>query len=314
VETGSFRVRFWPFSSRPAPGTARGGRSPARRSGRLNILSIHPALLRLRQAPQPDKKYGLPSGARTRHGAVSPRPPVVLVRAHRHVPANRSVVRSGSFGTRAARLGAMASAAASAAAALARHVLLPPRYHASPPSAARRARAAPALTSASPRCVLRRVGRTPRYGTTGKKRTRRFGAPRAGMDMDLASGAVEVINDLGFDTLTFLGVTVLVVPAFRVVKASPVKYLSPPSSPPRLLLAAPPPPLALPCLHAAPPKCCRRFSASSAPASCSTSSASSGTSPTLSCSPSGESFSWWVYPLPLQSLVISYPLVWMKCF
>lgn len=47
------------------------------------------------------------------------------------------------------------------------------------------------------------------------------------MDMDLASGAVEVINDLGFDTLTFLGVTVLVVPAFRVVKASPVKYLSP---------------------------------------------------------------------------------------
>ncbi|CAN6335101.1 unnamed protein product [Urochloa humidicola] len=42
------------------------------------------------------------------------------------------------------------------------------------------------------------------------------------MEMDLASGAVEVINDLGFDTLTFLGVTVLVIPAFRVVRASPI--------------------------------------------------------------------------------------------
>lgn len=36
------------------------------------------------------------------------------------------------------------------------------------------------------------------------------------------STAVDVINDLGFDTLTFLVVTVLVVPAFRVIKASPV--------------------------------------------------------------------------------------------
>ncbi|CAN6361905.1 unnamed protein product [Urochloa humidicola] len=42
------------------------------------------------------------------------------------------------------------------------------------------------------------------------------------MEMDLASGAAEVINDLGFDTLTFLGVTVLVIPAFRVVRASPI--------------------------------------------------------------------------------------------
>jgi hypothetical protein len=57
------------------------------------------------------------------------------------------------------------------------------------------------------------------------------------MDMDLASGAVEVINDLGFDILTFLGVTVLVVPAFRVVRASPVKYLSP--VPPRLFASFP---------------------------------------------------------------------------
>ncbi|XP_066357603.1 LOW QUALITY PROTEIN: K(+) efflux antiporter 3, chloroplastic-like [Miscanthus floridulus] len=104
----------------------------------------------------------------------------------------------------------MASAASAAAAALARHhVLL-------------RACSAPAPTSASTRCVLRRVGGAPWYGTAGRKRRRRRMVPRAGMDMDLASGAVEVINDLGFDTLTFLGVTVLVVPAFRVVKASPI--------------------------------------------------------------------------------------------
>jgi hypothetical protein len=40
-------------------------------------------------------------------------------------------------------------------------------------------------------------------------------------EMEISS-AVNVINDLGFDTLTFLAVTVLVVPAFRVIKASPV--------------------------------------------------------------------------------------------
>lgn len=39
--------------------------------------------------------------------------------------------------------------------------------------------------------------------------------------LDVAS-AIEVINDLGFDTLTFLAVTVLVVPAFKIIKASPV--------------------------------------------------------------------------------------------
>ncbi|XP_051136781.1 K(+) efflux antiporter 3, chloroplastic [Andrographis paniculata] len=33
---------------------------------------------------------------------------------------------------------------------------------------------------------------------------------------------VEVINDLGLDTLTFLAVTVLVVPAFKTIKASPI--------------------------------------------------------------------------------------------
>jgi hypothetical protein len=39
--------------------------------------------------------------------------------------------------------------------------------------------------------------------------------------VDVAS-AVDVINDLGFDTLTFLMVTVIIVPAFRILKASPI--------------------------------------------------------------------------------------------
>ncbi|URE45761.1 TrkA-N domain [Musa troglodytarum] len=39
--------------------------------------------------------------------------------------------------------------------------------------------------------------------------------------LDVAS-AIDVINDLGFDTLTFLAVTVLVVPAFKMIKASPI--------------------------------------------------------------------------------------------
>ncbi|CAN4119816.1 unnamed protein product [Withania somnifera] len=39
--------------------------------------------------------------------------------------------------------------------------------------------------------------------------------------LDVAS-AVDVINDLGLDTLTFLAVTVLVVPAFKNIKASPI--------------------------------------------------------------------------------------------
>lgn len=42
--------------------------------------------------------------------------------------------------------------------------------------------------------------------------------------LDVAS-AVDVINDLGLDTLTFLAVTVLVVPAFKSIKASPVSWL-----------------------------------------------------------------------------------------
>ncbi|XP_025622214.1 K(+) efflux antiporter 3, chloroplastic isoform X4 [Arachis hypogaea] len=36
------------------------------------------------------------------------------------------------------------------------------------------------------------------------------------------AGAVEVIHDLGLDTLTFLAVTVLIVPTFKSIKASPI--------------------------------------------------------------------------------------------
>ncbi|CAL0331455.1 unnamed protein product [Lupinus luteus] len=36
------------------------------------------------------------------------------------------------------------------------------------------------------------------------------------------AGAVEVINDLGSDTLTFLAVTVIIVPTFKLLKASPI--------------------------------------------------------------------------------------------
>lgn len=43
---------------------------------------------------------------------------------------------------------------------------------------------------------------------------------------ELASG-VDVINNLGLDTLTFLGATVLIVPAFKSIKQSPVSELQP---------------------------------------------------------------------------------------
>jgi len=41
---------------------------------------------------------------------------------------------------------------------------------------------------------------------------------------ELASGA-DVISNLGLDTLTFLGATVLIVPAFKAIKQSPVREL-----------------------------------------------------------------------------------------
>ncbi|KAK3137042.1 hypothetical protein QOZ80_5BG0446860 [Eleusine coracana subsp. coracana] len=113
----------------------------------------------------------------------------------------------------------MAAAAAAAAAAAQNHVLLSSGHYRRQPARQRRL-----ASSVSVCCVLRpscRCGAWLRRPPAPAGRVR-FRAPRAGMDMDLASGAVEVINDLGFDTLTFLGVTVLVVPAFRVIKASPI--------------------------------------------------------------------------------------------
>ena len=43
--------------------------------------------------------------------------------------------------------------------------------------------------------------------------------PRA--EVSIAAG-LDVINDLGLDTLTFLAATVFVVPTFKAIKASPV--------------------------------------------------------------------------------------------
>ncbi|KVI10890.1 Cation/H+ exchanger, partial [Cynara cardunculus var. scolymus] len=53
------------------------------------------------------------------------------------------------------------------------------------------------------------------------RHSQRGGRFRMNATLDVG-GAVEVINDLGLDTLTFLAVTVLVVPAFKIVKASPI--------------------------------------------------------------------------------------------
>ena len=55
-----------------------------------------------------------------------------------------------------------------------------------------------------------------------KYRPLRLERLQTGASYDVA-GAVEVINDLGLDTLTFLAVTVLIVPTFKLIKASPVR-------------------------------------------------------------------------------------------
>lgn len=57
------------------------------------------------------------------------------------------------------------------------------------------------------------------YNYVGRKSLRQRFQIKAQLEV---ATAIEVINDLGFDTLTFLAVTVLVVPAFRSIKASPV--------------------------------------------------------------------------------------------
>ncbi|CAB4289923.1 unnamed protein product [Prunus armeniaca] len=53
------------------------------------------------------------------------------------------------------------------------------------------------------------------HGLAHSERFRMYAA------LDVAT-AVDVINDLGFDTLTFLAVTVIIVPAFKIIKASPI--------------------------------------------------------------------------------------------
>ncbi|KAE8774487.1 K(+) efflux antiporter 3, chloroplastic [Hordeum vulgare] len=84
-----------------------------------------------------------------------------------------------------------------------------------------RVTAAPTSVAACLLLPRRRTTTTVRMTATGRRRRAAAFRVRAGVGVEIAS-AVEVINDLGFDTLTFLGVTVLVVPAFRVVKASPI--------------------------------------------------------------------------------------------
>lgn len=51
----------------------------------------------------------------------------------------------------------------------------------------------------------------------------RFGRVQIRAAIEVAN-AVDVINDLGMDTLTFLAVTVAVVPTFKILRASPVRY------------------------------------------------------------------------------------------
>lgn len=55
-----------------------------------------------------------------------------------------------------------------------------------------------------------------------KYRPVRWERLKANVAYDVAD-AVEVINDLGLDTLTFLAVTVVIVPTFKSIKASPVR-------------------------------------------------------------------------------------------
>ncbi|KDP35932.1 hypothetical protein JCGZ_09904 [Jatropha curcas] len=54
-----------------------------------------------------------------------------------------------------------------------------------------------------------------------KHRLGRLERSRTSASGDVAS-AIDVINDLGLDTLTFLAVTVVVVPMFKIIRASPI--------------------------------------------------------------------------------------------
>lgn len=57
------------------------------------------------------------------------------------------------------------------------------------------------------------------------RRSPRLARSQIYASLNVAAG-VDVINDLGLDTLTLLVVTVLVVPAFKTIKASPVRIRS----------------------------------------------------------------------------------------
>lgn len=78
------------------------------------------------------------------------------------------------------------------------------------------------------RCVFERNSllTSSLYGWRGfsitNHRSARLASSKIHATLDVAP-AVDVINDLGLDTLTLLGVTVLVVPAFKIIKASPVR-------------------------------------------------------------------------------------------
>ncbi|KAL8060822.1 hypothetical protein ABFX02_02G050100 [Erythranthe guttata] len=76
--------------------------------------------------------------------------------------------------------------------------------------------------------LKRRTPSSPHYNNAGKEGFRlvkhgqsKRARLRVHASLDVA-GAVDVINDLGLDTLTFLAVTVLVVPGFKMIKSSPI--------------------------------------------------------------------------------------------
>lgn len=78
----------------------------------------------------------------------------------------------------------------------------------------------PNVFKGTPLSHCNKCGERARLGYCRHAKQSRF---RIRASLDVAS-AVDVINDLGLDTLTFLGVTVLVVPGFRRIKASPVSF------------------------------------------------------------------------------------------
>ncbi|KAH7426956.1 hypothetical protein KP509_10G023600 [Ceratopteris richardii] len=66
-----------------------------------------------------------------------------------------------------------------------------------------------------------RVHKKPNFLLGAKYKSINYRQVMVRAEMSLAAG-LDVINDLGLDTLTFLVATVLVVPSFKAVKASPI--------------------------------------------------------------------------------------------